>query len=113
MEKPYAKPNDVAVWLFQRKQDFSYDPNQAVAGRGCPTVELEKVSNNNNPCFWKGIATHEGLGVSWGIIGTHGNRKFFKISECYQQNPALELERRMQKKLQGAYKLKNFDDIIY
>ncbi len=114
MEEPQklGKPKDVYVWLFHRIQEFTYDPNQAVAGKGCPTVELEKISSVGNTCFWKGKASHKGLEINWGVVGTNGNRKFININECFQQNPATELEQRMAKKLQGAYKLKSFDDII-
>ena len=81
-----------------------------MAGIGYPTIELEKVSNAQNACFWKGVATHEGLEITWGIAGTNGNRKFIRISDCLKSNPAYDLEQRIEKKLLGAYNLKSFSD---
>ncbi len=110
-DKP-QNPKDVYVWLFHRKQDFNYDPDQAVAGKGCPTVELEKTSTAGNACFWKGTASHKGLEVQWGVVGTTGNSKFFSITECFRHNPVMELEKRMAQKLQGVYSLKSFNDVL-
>lgn len=108
MGKPKKKSfND---WLSQRISDFQYDMDQAVAGIGFPTVELEKISQANNTCFWRAKATHTGLEISWGVLGTIGNQRFFSVSECRQGNPALELKERMEKKLKGAYTLKSFND---
>jgi len=75
------------------------------------TVTLEKTSSAQNTCFWEAIAVPDGLEIRWGIYGTKGSSRIIPAKNCSGRNPARELQKRVNEKLSGAYKLTDYDCI--
>lgn len=95
---------------MQVAKAFDIDSIKATE-KGLPTVNLTKTSSAQNYCFWKGQASPQGLEVSWGVVGTNGQSRFFDKSHCLGGNPAKELEKRCREKLLKSYSFDYYDTL--
>jgi predicted DNA-binding WGR domain protein len=67
-----------------------------------PRIALESPSTSGGK-FWLGVAMETGISVRWGKTGTNGTVKHIPLSQCYADNPVLELKTRILSKLNKGY----------
>ncbi len=69
-----------------------------------PVVSLVKSSTSGGK-FWKAELQADSVLITWGKLGTSGQRISIDRNQCKQHDPALECIRRVQFKLNGGYLL--------